>query len=226
MIGEASGVASQGSARMAHDFQSADRSFDDRTGTRSGSAPRSIGFHELRQACEISALRESLERITQGSDGLRDSIETSVEEVRARFAALSPEELADSTKMAPLLEFAVATLLDLREQARALNTRTEPVPDADRPNWSLPDRPTLPPPSALSSPFRPSAPPVQAAPRETVPPPSLSTASKPVLLPSPQPPAAPAWLNSTKTPPDRGPVPRNAAGSSPKSVDWLGPARS
>ncbi|WP_146214613.1 hypothetical protein [Azospirillum thermophilum] len=94
-----------------------------------------IGFHELRQACEISALREALERVGHDVAGLREGVEQGVEQVRARFAALSTEELSDAAAMASLLQFAVTTLLDIREQARSITVQTEPVADDDRPFW-------------------------------------------------------------------------------------------
>lgn len=114
---------------MPHDFGSSrDR--------RSASAPGAgIGFHELRQACEISALREDLERLAQEAGALRDGVEQAVEDVRDRFAALSAEEMADPMVLAPLLQLAVTTLLEIREQARQLDTRTGPLADDERPSW-------------------------------------------------------------------------------------------
>lgn len=97
---------------------------------------KSIGFHELRQACEISSLREDLERVIHETQGLRDEIEDCVDQVRARFLALSEEDMARSESMAPLLEFAVTTLLELRERARIIDLSTGPLPDDDRPAWS------------------------------------------------------------------------------------------
>ncbi|WP_247882047.1 hypothetical protein [Azospirillum sp. TSH100] len=94
-----------------------------------------IGFHELRQACEISALREDLERLAHEAGALRDSVEQAVETVRDRFAALTAEEMADPMVLAPLLQLAVTTLLDIREQARQLNTQTGPLSDDERPSW-------------------------------------------------------------------------------------------
>ncbi|WP_455178183.1 hypothetical protein [Azospirillum melinis] len=94
-----------------------------------------IGFHELRQACEISALREDLERLAHEADALRDGVEQAVETVRDRFAALTAEEMADPMVLAPLLQLAVTTLLEIREQARQLNTQTGPLSDDERPSW-------------------------------------------------------------------------------------------
>lgn len=94
-----------------------------------------IGFHELRQACEISALREDLERLAHEAGALRDGVEQAVETVRDRFATLTAEEMADPMVLAPLLQVAVTTLLEIREQARQLNTRTGPLADDERPSW-------------------------------------------------------------------------------------------
>ncbi|KAA0583928.1 hypothetical protein FZ983_00075 [Azospirillum sp. B21] len=89
----------------------------------------------MRQACEISALREDLERLAHEAGTLRDGVEQAVEDVRDRFAALSAEEMADPMVLAPLLQLAVTTLLEIREQARQLNTRTGPLADDERPSW-------------------------------------------------------------------------------------------
>lgn len=114
---------------MPHDFGS---SRDRRSATQSGTA---IGFHELRQACEISALREDLERLAHEAGALRDGVEQAVETVRDRFATLTAEEMADPMVLAPLLQLAVTTLLEIREQARQLNTQTGPLSDDERPSW-------------------------------------------------------------------------------------------
>ncbi|KAA0576725.1 hypothetical protein [Azospirillum sp. Sh1] len=114
---------------MPHDFGS---SRDRRSASLPGAG---IGFHELRQACEISALREDVERLAHEAGVLRDGVENAVEIVRDRFAALSVEEMADPMVLAPLLQLAVTTLLDIREQARQLNTQTGPLSDDERPSW-------------------------------------------------------------------------------------------
>ncbi|WP_085089420.1 hypothetical protein [Azospirillum oryzae] len=114
---------------MPHDFGS---SRDRRSSSLPGAG---IGFHELRQACEISALREDLERLAHEAGALRDGVEQAVETVRDRFAALSAEEMADPMVLAPLLQLAITTLLDIREQARQLNTQTGSLSDDERPSW-------------------------------------------------------------------------------------------
>ena len=199
-----------------------------------------IGFHELRQACEISALREDLERILQDTGALRDSIEDGVEQVRKRFAAMTAEELADSEAMAPLLQFAVSTLLTIRDEARRINTQTGPVDDDDRPTRTVAElsRPT---PSASVPATPPSdapAPPFAAEPqREAPPPPPSAAALSPFVprtpAPAPQRPAAPDPApGTTPSPSWLSPLSgrKGGAGSGPNgtgtparsgNVDWL-----
>lgn len=174
-----------------------------------------IGFHELRQACEISVLREDLERLVHETGSLRDGVEAAVEQVRARFAALSASELSDATVMADLLQFAVTTLLDIREQARRINMQTGPVADDDRPSWmAAADAPRLrpspspapagsppagampaismqisvPPPPPMPSPMPPAIPPAVAAPRQVLP---KEPPAPPPPATSPGPPSGP-----------------------------------
>lgn len=130
---------------MPHDFGS---SRDRRSAPLPGAG---IGFHELRQACEISALREDLERLAHEAGALRDGVEQAVETVRDRFAALTAEEMADPMVLAPLLQLAVTTLLEIREQARQLNTQTGPLSDDERPSWlGAADAPRLRQPAAMA----------------------------------------------------------------------------
>ncbi|CAO3400500.1 hypothetical protein [Azospirillum palustre] len=130
---------------MPHDFGS---SRDRRSAPVPGAG---IGFHELRQACEISALREDVERLAHEAGALRDGVEQAVETVRDRFAALTAEEMADPMVLAPLLQLAVTTLLEIREQARQLNTQTGPLSDDERPSWlGAADAPRLRQPAAMA----------------------------------------------------------------------------
>ncbi|WP_372396582.1 hypothetical protein ABMY26_20855 [Azospirillum sp. HJ39] len=162
---------------MPHDFGSSrDR--------RSASAPGAgiVGFHELRQACEISALREDLERLAHEAGALRDGVERAVEEVRDRFAALSAEQMADPMALAPLLQLAVTTLLEIREQARRLDTQTGALADDERPSrLGAADAPRLRPAAAWDEPAEP------APPRQSQPP--RPFAAEPA--PQAQPPAIP-----------------------------------
>jgi hypothetical protein len=240
---------------MPHDFGSIG-SQNRRSGSKSGAAPGGasgpgIGFHELRQALEISTLREDLERLSHGADALRGHVEDVVEQVRDRFAALSAEEMADAAAMAPLLQFAVAALLDVREQVRRLDTRTGPVGDEDRPSWqgvtdslrggrlshqaaavaSSPlevDEPpprSAPPPSpvmmAPSTPLASSPRPRDVPPLDPIPQGETRQASTPSMSAS--------WLTSESPlppPPSRAAATRGGgvAGPSPGGIDWLGRA--
>ncbi|WP_431856542.1 hypothetical protein [Azospirillum sp.] len=186
---------------------------------------QSIGFHELRQALEISSLKQDLERVARDTDDLRAHIEDAVEQVRAQFAALSPAELADAARMAPLLQSAVKTLLGIRDAARRIEVSAGPVADADRPD--------PPPPSLLQAapPPAPEPPPatdVASAPPAPPPPPMQAVAP-----PAPLPPAPVvtsigpmSWMTSTGAPPRSAAAPRPARAASPGGpVDWLGPPR-
>lgn len=166
-------------------------------------APDSIGFRELRQACEISALREDLERIVQGTETLKDRIDEVVEEVRHRFASLTAEELADAHAMLPLLQFAVGQLVSIRDSARQMDTASGALADESRAYWDATEpRP------------QPAAPPPPAPPRAD-PPPRAEPPSTP-----PEAWAAPADLRPPRpTAPTAPPRP-----SQPKeSIDWLSP---
>lgn len=197
---------------------------------------QTIGFHELRQACEISSLREDLERVLHETGELRDQIEDSVERVRSRFAALTPEQLADSGTMAPLLQFAVSQLIALRDHARTLSVQTGAVPDEERPSWSVarstsrasgPGPATSPPPPAATA--QQSVPPAaddEVEPASPSPPPPPAPTPTAVRATTPIPTEPPSWL----APPGlRAPArPAPAAGRDtprPGAIDWLQPAR-
>jgi hypothetical protein len=194
-----------------------------------------IGFNELRQACEISALREDLVRLGEEAETLCEHIESAVEQVRDRVAGLCAEELADPDIMAPLLQFAVGTLIGIRDRAREIDTRTGVIDDAAR---SASPRTLSPPPAsrpqiAESAPPEAAAPPASPSPSRPSPPPSLSPPRPPPppRTVAPPPPLAPlvpaaalAFAPAPVAPPPR-PSPRQTAAKPPGSVDWLGPAR-
>ncbi|MFD1624399.1 hypothetical protein [Azospirillum griseum] len=186
-------------------------------GGGTGGAP-GIGFHELRQALEISTLREDLERLTQGTEVLRAHVEDSVEQVRDRFALLSADEMADPAAMATLLEFAVGTLLEVREQVRRLDSRTGPASDDERPGWVVAGDPM--PRRAAPTPIAPE--PVAADSRqETVPLPESTPwhGASPVMEPPPPRRASPPVTSAPRPesvpvapPPSRGrdnPIPES-----------------
>lgn len=242
---------------MSHDFGSIG-SQNRRSGLKSsaasggGSGP-GIGFHELRQALEISTLREDLERLSHGADALRGHVEDTVEQVRDRFAALSAEEMADAAAMAPLLQFAVAALLDVREQVRRLDTRTGAVGDEDRPSWQGAIDVPRARPSHHAAAVVSSSPEVEDAPP---PPPRPDPTPSPVMMTPPAPSAPPprprdvptsdptlrgetrqaappsmsaSWLTSESPlppPPSRAAATRggSVAAPPPGGIDWLGRA--
>ncbi|NYZ12209.1 hypothetical protein HL658_06580 [Azospirillum sp. RWY-5-1] len=182
-----------------------------------------IGFHELRQACEISALREDLERVLAETGDLRGRIEDSVEQVRSRFAALTPEELADSAAMAPLLQFAVAQLITIRDQARALRLESGPRPDEARPSWAAAYAPLRP--SLVTSP-RAAAPEPEPEPSPTPPnPPPRPAAPPPLTLrPEPAPRPMPLPLRTEPVAPGPVPLPLRAEAPSPPTPPAPDPA--
>lgn len=221
---------------MPYDF----RSQDQRTADSGRTPGTPIGFHELRQACEISALREDLERVLQDTGALRDSIEDAVEQVRQRFAALTAEELANSETMAPLLQFAVSTLLSIRDEARRINTQTGPVDDDDRPTRTVADpRPQPAPATPQSAPQAAPPPAPQTAPQTYAPPPSDEPAPSFAAEPShaesshddpPQPssPPSPAPVLSPFVPRSPAPAPQRPAApdpapDAPPAPSWLSP---
>lgn len=163
-----------------------------------------IGFNELRQACEISALREDLARLSDDAEALCGHIEDGVEQVRRRVAGLCAEELADPDVMAPLLQFAVGTLISIRDRARDIDLRFGAPDDAERPDWTAaappkspsaktsPVNPLFPTPASPAPPPAPHPPPPLAKPAPAAatamraPPPPLAVSPPPVSPPSPQ----------------------------------------
>jgi uncharacterized membrane protein YccC len=180
----------------------------------SSPASDTIGFRELRQACEISALREDLERVLQGTGALKEHIEAVVEEVRERFAKLTAEELGDARSMLPLLQFAVSQLMSIRDRARQTDTEPGGLSDETRGYWDA----TEPPRPATAGPAAPlPAPPIAApaaAPRPPEPPPPAAQMNPP---PTPD-----SWLSSGEAryprPPASAPKPVAAP-----HIDWLSP---
>lgn len=227
----------QGLAKTPSDFRPQGHPPAD--SNRAGS--QSIGFQELRQAWEISTLREDLERIVQDTEALRDSIEDSVDKVRNRFASLTAEELADSERMAPLLQFAVSTLLDIRDSARRINTQTGPVADEDRPSWAAAESPRprttpqpFPPSSFPPPPFPPmtASPPMpQASPQAAPPSPRAMPQPAPAAPPRQAEPPSPPTLSALSrvapavyaAPPPPAAPPSAEETPSPSSASWLSP---
>lgn len=128
-----------------------------------------IGFHQLRQAWEISSLRETLARREQDISRLQGLIEREVERVRKLFSALEPHELTDATIITPILSEAVAALIDVRDASRRLDERFDDdslvSPSADPVEQHPPaPLPTLPvPPPLMTATSRSSLSPAAAA---------------------------------------------------------------
>lgn len=188
---------------------------------------QSIGFHELRQALEISSLKQDLERVARDTDDLRVHIDEAVELVRSQFAALTTAELADANRMAPILQSAVKALLGIRDAARRIEVTSGPMADADRP-----DPP--PPSSLLHAPAPVSPPPVSDSEAVAEPPRPALRPRAPAQPPSPPPAQPPApsptvgslsWITPVHAPPPRtaGPSQRQPRPAAP--VDWLDPPR-
>jgi len=189
-------------------------------------AAQSIGFHELRQALEISALKQDLERIARETGELRAHIEDAVEQVRAQVAALAPEELADASRMAPLLQSAVRSLLGIRDAVRRIEVQAGPVPDADRadpPPLSLlhpdpaPEPPAAGPPMDRPRPVQ-TEPPTAPPPLPFAAPPPMTAAPvlppRPAVAPPPPPPSGLSWLMPTSAPAPAPPPPPSLSASS------------
>jgi hypothetical protein len=81
-----------------------------------------MGFQELRQACEISRLREDLDRVMRQRDALKARIDQGVDRVRTELSALSADDLADADMLLPLLQTAISVLTDIRTAANRMGT--------------------------------------------------------------------------------------------------------
>jgi len=188
---------------------------------------QAFGFHQLRQACEISTLRQEIARILGNTADLQILIEHEVEQVRQRLGALSPEELQDPGKLSPLLSEALTALIEIREASRRLETslarRDQPGTVAVAPPRPAPAASPPPVPSPVPSPAQrraelQSRPPVAAAP-----PPA------PIREPAP-PPCRPAPLSAGPAVPPSHPAPASPlatprpAVSRAKVLNWLMPA--
>lgn len=210
---------------------------------------QTIGFHELRQACEISALRQDLERLIDETSALRILVDEQVDRVSSRFAALTAADLADAARMLPLLEYAVATLVGIRDAARRASLATGAIPDDQRPapprlrGMEVPPPAPPPPQPAAVQPPAPQAPAMAPVPPAPAPAPSPLPAPSPILATpadslllsasSPPPPprplgpsapitggvAAPVWV----LPASPAAPPRTPRRTDPpRDVDWLG----
>lgn len=177
---------------------------------------QAFGFHQLRQACEISSLRQEITRILAGTADLQILIENEVERVRQRLGALDTAESHDPAKLSPLLSDAMAALIEIRDASRRLETAIARRTPDTRPSAPAADLIE----QTLRRPFteRQSAaapPPPRPEPAFEPPPPSLSP--QPSFEPRPPPPAQ--FHAAPPAMPVR--VPANTA----KVMNWLAPSK-
>ena len=99
------------------------------------SSPQAFGFHQLRQACEISSLRQEITRILAGTADLQILIENEVERVRLCLGALDAAESLDPARLSPLLSDAMASLIEIRDASRRLETTLARRSPAYGPGW-------------------------------------------------------------------------------------------
>jgi len=181
---------------------------------------QAFGFHQLRQACEISSLRQEITRILAGTGDLQILIENEVERVRQRLGALDTAESHDPAKLSPLLSDAMAALIEIRDASRRLETaiaRRTPEP-----------RPQAPPAAdlieqTLRRPFT-----ERQQPAAMAPPPRPEPAFEP---PAPSPPQQSSF--EMRPPPQQAPAPFHAApqampvrapANTAKVMNWLAPS--
>ena len=188
---------------------------------------QAFGFHQLRQACEISSLRQEITRILAGTADLHILIENEVDRVRQRLGALDTADSQDAARLSPLLSDAMVALIEIRDASRRLETliirRTQdsrpPEPRSQSPAADLIEQ-TLrrpftdrQPPTATAAAEPPAPPPPRPAPvREPPPPPAYEPRLAP---PAPKPPFHAASQPAAPRPPT------NTA----KVMNWLAPTK-
>ncbi len=183
-------------------------------------AAQAFGFHQLRQACEISTLRQEITRVLANTADLQILIENEVEQVRQRLGQLAPEDLTDVEKLSPLLSEAVTALIEIREASRRLEVTLsrrdapQPTPQQSR---STPRPPPVEPWRDVSRPRQTAAAPAERAPEAPPPPPPPPPPRAPTPTAPPAPPIAPAHPN---TPSPSHPTTATRA----KATNWLLPA--
>ncbi|CAK0777923.1 hypothetical protein WCLP8_50030 [uncultured Gammaproteobacteria bacterium] len=88
-----------------------------------GGEPLGFGFQQLRQAWELSSLRQDLRRMADQIRDLRNLIEARVGEFQAQISAVAPEALDENAALTPLLAEALAAMIAIRNAARQLEAR-------------------------------------------------------------------------------------------------------
>ena len=173
---------------------------------------QAFGFHQLRQACEISSLRQEITRILAGTADLQILIENEVERVRQRLGALDTAESHDPAKLSPLLSDAMAALIEIRDASRRLETAISRRTPDQRPQAPAADliEQTLRRPFTERQPAAPVAPPRPEPAFEPPPPPP------PVEMRQPP----PAQFHAA---PQAMPV--RAPANTAKVMNWLAPSK-
>ena len=175
---------------------------------------QAFGFHQLRQACEISSLRQEITRILAGAADLQILIENEVERVRQRLGALDTVDSHDPAKLSPLLSDAMAALLEIRDASRRLEgTIARRTPDA------RPQAPADLIEQTLRRPFTERQPPQRAEPEYQPPPPPPPAPPPSAVEPRPRP-QAPAPFHAAPQP-----VPVQAPANTAKLMNWLAPSK-
>ena len=179
---------------------------------------QAFGFHQLRQACEISSLRQEITRILAGTGDLQILIENEVERVRQRLGALDTADSHDPAKLSPLLSDAMAALIEIRDASRRLETAiARRIPDArvQAPAADLIEQ-------TLRRPF------TERQPAASAPQPRAESAFEP---PPPPPPPAPVIeprpLPQAPAPFHAAPqaMPVRAPANTAKVMNWLAPSK-
>ncbi len=166
-------------------------------------AIQAFGFHQLRQACEISTLRQEIASVLTSTAGLQLMIENEVERMHQRVENLSADALLDATKLSPLLSDAMGAMLEIRDASRRLET-----------TLARHDQPTPPPPTPRAT-QAPAPPPPRVAP---------APASAPAAPPPPRVAPAPATQAAAPLVQPPRPTPPRTIASRTKVTNWLMPA--
>jgi hypothetical protein len=165
---------------------------------------QAFGFQQLRQACEISTLRQDLAMILGDASALHHLIEKNVERVRQRLATLEATDRQDVEALSSLVSAALTALHDIRDASRRFNAA---IAGHDAP-----------PPCSVGS-LR--LPPGDAAPAPEPDPRSYLQASPEAPLPeSPSPAEPPPLAKAASTVPPAFPRSHSAT-----TINWLMPAR-
>ena len=193
---------------------------------------QAFGFHQLRQACEISSLRQEITRVLAGTADLHILIENEVDRVRQRLGGLDTADSQDAARLSPLLSDAMAALIEIRDASRRLETLIVRRTQESRPPESRPQSPAADLiEQTLRRPFTDRQPPMPAATEAPIPVPPRRP--DPPVREAPPPPPHPAFeprmASPTPPPPPFHAAPQVASVGAPantaKVMNWLAPAK-